>query len=193
MKNLQLWIKEFFDRIISAVLIIVVLPLYFLISILIKAGSKGPVLFIQERIGRMGKPFLVCKFRTMAKDAMRLGGYETGESDPRITQIGKFLRRWSLDELPQLLNIIKGEMSFVGPRPTLAYQVERYSAREKRRLLMKPGITGLAQVNGRNLLSWPERIEYDLQYIDHFSLFLDFKILLKTIFVLIKKEGIYRG
>lgn len=191
MNPLYLRIKNAVDFIGSIALLIVLWPLLLVIAILIKLESRGPVFFIQERIGRLGRPFQLYKFRTMVCDAMERGGYETSERDPRITKIGKFLRAWSLDELPQLWNIAKGEMSFIGPRPTLAYQVEKYSERERKRLLVKPGLTGLAQINGRNRLTWPERIEYDLQYIENFSLWQDIRILIKTVLLVIRQEGVY--
>jgi len=145
--------------------------------------DHGPVFFVQERIGRNGKLFRLYKFRSMIIDAENQGdGIYCGETDQRITRMGRLLRRTSLDELPQLWNILKGEMSFVGPRPTLAYQVERYSERQHLRLTVPPGITGWAQVNGRNAIPWSERIELDLWYITHRSMGLDIRILWKTLF-----------
>ena len=171
---------------------IVLLPIFAIIGILIKLDSKGPVFFIQERAGKDVKIFRAYKLRTMVDNAEKIGlGYEIEKNDSRITRVGKHLR-WGIDELPQLINVFKGEMSLVGPRPTLPYQVEKYSEREKRRLEVKPGITGWALVNGRNILSWPERIKLDIWYIDNWSLWLDLKILFKTIWVVIfKREGIY--
>lgn len=148
--------------------------------------------FIQTRAGKDGKPFGAYKLRSMVQDAEKKGlGFEIEQNDFRITRVGKYLR-WGIDELPQLINVFKGEMSIVGPRPTLLYQVEQYNVWEKRRLEMKPGITGWALVNGRNKLSWEEKIEYDIWYIDNWSLWLDIKILFKTLWVvLIIREGIY--
>lgn len=185
-------IKHLFDKIFSFILLVILSPLFILIAILIKLDSKGPVFFIQQRVGKDNKLFNIYKFRTMVPDAINIGsGVYTEENDPRITRIGRFLRKTSLDELPQLINILKGEMSFIGPRPTLAYQVEQYNDFQRKRLLVRPGVTGLAQVNGRNSLSWPERIEYDVKYVENYSLMLDFKILLKTFLVIFKQEGLY--
>lgn len=185
-------IKHLLDKVFSFILLIFLSPLFILIAILIKLDSKGPVMFVQQRVGKNRALFNIYKFRTMVPDAINIGtGVYTEENDPRITRVGRFLRKTSLDELPQLLNILKGEMSFIGPRPTLAYQVEQYNDFQKKRLLMKPGVTGLAQINGRNSLSWPERIEYDVQYVENYSLGLDFKIFLKTFLVIFKQEGLY--
>lgn len=140
----------------------------------------------------MEKIFRAYKLGTMGNNTEKIGlGYEIAKDDNRITQVGKCLR-WRIDELPQLINVFKGEMSIVGPRPTLLYQVNQYTKREKQRLKMKPGITGWALVNGRNKLTWPEKIKLDIWYIDHWSLWLDIKILFKTLWiVIIKREGIY--
>lgn len=192
--GLQLFIKRIIDLVLSVVGLIVLSPLFLIIAICIKLDSEGPVFFLQERAGFKGKPFMIYKFRSMVNNAVNMGaGYYTGENDPRITRVGRFLRNTSLDEIPQLINIIKGEMSIIGPRPTLMYQVKEYDDFQKRRLLMKPGITGLAQVNGRNSLTWPERIKYDVKYVDNYSLWLDIKIFFKTIIVVFKKEGVYSG
>src|SRR5690606_9205639 len=142
----------------------------------IRLTSKGPVFFRQERIGLGGRPFTVWKFRTMVV------GDNPAIPDPdRITAVGRLLRRWSLDELPQLINVARGEMSIVGPRPTLAYQVERYDEEQRRRLAVPPGLTGLAQVEGRNELPWPERIRLDVQYVERASPALDLRILARTL------------
>lgn len=185
-------IKHLLDRVFSFILLVLLSPLFVIIAVLIKFDSKGPVFFIQQRVGKNNVLFNIYKFRTMVHDAVNIGnGVYTEENDPRITRVGRFLRKTSLDELPQLINILKGEMSFIGPRPTLAYQVEQYNDFQKKRLLMKPGITGLAQVNGRNSISWPERIQYDVQYVENYSLGLDLKILIKTFSVVFKQEGLY--
>jgi lipopolysaccharide/colanic/teichoic acid biosynthesis glycosyltransferase len=169
----------------------VLLPIFALIGIFIKLDSKGPVFFIQERAGKDGKIFKAYKLRTMVDNAVAIGGEKISREDSRITRVGKHLR-WGIDELPQIINVFKGDMSLVGPRPTLPEQVARYSKEHKRRLEMKPGITGWALVNGRNILSWPKKIELDIWYIDHWSLWLDFKILFKTIWVVIfTREGLY--
>jgi lipopolysaccharide/colanic/teichoic acid biosynthesis glycosyltransferase len=185
-------LKQLFDRVLSFILILLLSPLFLLISVLIRLDSRGPVFFVQERIGKAQKPFQIYKFRTMVPNAIHMGtGIYTDEKDPRITKIGRFLRNTSLDELPQLLNIVKGDMSFIGPRPTIQEQVLQYDAFQRKRLLMKPGITGLAQVNGRNSISWPERIQFDVQYVENWSISLDLKILFKTVIVILKQEGLY--
>ncbi|MBW2040299.1 MAG: sugar transferase, partial [Deltaproteobacteria bacterium] len=149
--------------------------------------------FRQERAGKGGKLFKTWKFRTMVVGAVNQGlGFNVAQDDPRITRVGRFLREWGLDELPQLINVLKGEMSIVGPRPTLNYQVDQYNNTQRRRLLVKPGITGWALIHGRNLLTWEERIRYDVWYVDHWSLWLDLWIMLKTLWiVLVTKEGVY--
>jgi len=162
-----------------------------MIGIFIKLDSKGPVFFIQERAGRDGKIFKAYKLRTMVDNAVANRGEKLSQDDPRITRVGKHLR-WGIDELAQLINVFKGDMSLVGPRPTLLEQVNRYSKEHRRRLEVKPGITGWALINGRNALSWPEKIKLDIWYIDHWSLWLDLKILIKTIWVVIfTREGLY--
>ncbi len=192
MKNISLSIKYLFDKIFSLILLIILSPLFLIISILIKIDSPGPVFFVQERVGQNGKIFKIIKFRTMQVGAEeKTKGIFIDKNNPYLTKIGKFLRRWSLDELPELINILKGEMSLIGPRPTLKYQVEKYNDFQKRRLKMKPGLTGWAQVNGRNKLSWEERIILDVWYIDNWSLFLDFIILFKTISVVFKNEEVF--
>jgi lipopolysaccharide/colanic/teichoic acid biosynthesis glycosyltransferase len=175
----------------SGIALIVLLPIFAIIGVFIKLDSKGPVFFIQERAGKDGKIIKVYKLRTMVDNSVAIGGEKISQDDSRITRAGKCLR-WGIDELPQLINIFKGEMSLVGPRPTLLEQVVRYSKEHRRRLEMKPGLTGWALINGRNKLTWPERIKLDIWYIDHWSLWLDVKILFKTIRVVIfKREGIY--
>ncbi len=185
-------LKRIFDTLVSGIALIVLLPIFIIIGIFIKINSRGPVFFVQKRAGKEGKIFKACKLRTMVDNAVEMGlGYEIAKDDSRITRVGKHLR-WGIDELPQLLNVFRGEMSLVGPRPALPEQVARYSKEHRRRLEMKPGLTGWALVNGRNKLSWPERIKLDIWYIDHWSLCLDLKILLKTVWVVIfKREGIY--
>jgi len=191
-KQISLLIKRIFDILVSGIVLIVLLPIFVIIGIFIEIDSRGPVFFIQKRAGKNGKIFKACKLRTMVDNAEKIGlGYEIAKDDSRITRVGKYLR-WGIDELPQLINVFKGEISLVGPRPALPHQVERYSERERRRLEVKPGITGWALINGRNKLSWPERIKLDIWYIDHWSLWLDLMILLKTVWVVIfKREGIY--
>lgn len=155
-----------------------------LCALAIRLTSRGPVLFLQERVGMDGAPFVVWKFRTMLD-----GDNPIIPSADRITPVGRVLRRTSLDELPQLVNVAKGEMSIVGPRPTLAYQVDRWTERQKGRLAVRPGLTGLAQVNGRNDLSWPERIEFDLTYVETQSVLTDLRIVARTATAMVGGEG----
>ncbi len=183
--------KRLFDFCGALLGIIIFSPLFILISFLIKITSSGPVFFRQDRAGKDGAIFRLYKFRSMINNADKIGpGLYLEENDPRITWVGRLLRASSLDELPQLINILKGEMSIVGPRPTLPYQVEKYSDYQRLRLLMRPGLTGWAQVNGRNSLTWPEKIELDVWYIKHWSLKLDLIILFRTFSVVFRREGI---
>jgi len=189
----QLILKRLVDILVSLIgLILLAIP-FAAIALAIKLDSKGPVFFRQKRVGLNGRVFKTWKFRTMVVGAVDQGlGYNVAKDDLRITGVGRFLREWGLDELPQLINVLKGEMSIVGPRPTLKYQVEQYNDSQRRRLLVKPGITGWALIHGRNLLTWEERIKYDVWYANHWSLWLDLWIMLKTLWVvLIKREGIY--
>ncbi|TXL66765.1 sugar transferase [Cerasibacillus terrae] len=197
MKALNLFIKRIIDFFGSLIGIIIISPLLLLIAISIKLTSKGPVFFKQERLGKGGKTFKIIKFRTMVVNAEKIGDGLTVKSnnDDRITKVGKFLRSTSLDELPQLFNVISGQMSLVGPRPPVTYFPYKgygeYPEWAKKRFTMHPGITGLAQVTVRNSVSWDERIVVDNKYIDHFSVYLDCKILFKTILKLFKSENIY--
>jgi undecaprenyl phosphate N,N'-diacetylbacillosamine 1-phosphate transferase len=185
-------LKRIIDIICGVIGLIITSPLWLYVVIKIKAEDRGPVFFVQERVGRNGRLFRMYKFRSMVVGAEKKGlGVFVSTDDERITKIGKFIRKTSIDELPQLINVLKGEMSIVGPRPTLEYQVERYNKEQKRRLLMKPGITGWAQINGRNNMTWPEKIELDLWYVDHWSIGLDLKIIGRTIWSVLKREGIY--
>lgn len=186
------FLKRIIDAVISGIALVILLPIFAIIGVFIKLDSKGAMFFIQKRVGKDRKIFEAYKLRTMVDNAEKIGlGYEIAKNDSRITRVGKYLR-WGIDELPQLINVFKGEISLVGPRPALPHQVDKYSKREKRRLEVKPGITGWALINGRNKLSWPERIKLDIWYIDHWSLWLDLKILFKTVWVVIfTREGIY--
>jgi len=189
------WYRKFGKRILDLclavpALIVLAIPFVF-IALAIKLDSRGPVFFRQERVGKDGRPFILLKFRTMQQDSRRGEIDLLAKDDPRITRVGRFLREWGLDELPQLWNVVKGDMSLVGPRPTLRYQVERYDAQQRRRLLVKPGITGWALIHGRNALTWQERIELDLWYVDHVSFFLDLRILWRTVIVVLRREGLY--
>ena len=190
-KKLGFFIKRIFDIIASLISLIVLVPIFIISGVLIKLDSRGPIFFIQERVGKNGKIFKIYKLRTMVVNTIEDVGGKLSQNDPRITHTGKHLR-WGIDELPQIINVLKGEMSLVGPRPTLPEQVKCYSKKERRRLEMKPGITNLPLIYGRNKLSWPERIKLDIWYIDNWSLWLDIKILFKTIWVVIfTRKGIY--
>lgn len=185
-------LKFIVDKIITALLFLATLPLLILLAITIKLNSRGPAFFRQERVGKDKRLFRIYKFRTMVHGMESKGlGLYTSASDPRITRVGSFLRKWSLDELPQIINVLKGDMSLVGPRPTVKSQVDKYTERQLRRLEVKPGITGLAQVSGRNNLKWDERIELDIKYIEEWSPSLELKILAATFSTVFSKEGVY--
>jgi undecaprenyl phosphate N,N'-diacetylbacillosamine 1-phosphate transferase len=185
-------IKNILDKIAALCAIVLLSPVFLILAILIKLDSSGQVFFVQERVGKNGVLFQSIKFRSMVDRAFEKGlGSNIKQDDERITRMGKFLRTWSLDELPQIINVLSGDMSIVGPRPTLPYQVDLYDDFQRRRLLVKPGITGWAQVNGRNAISWEQRIKLDVWYVDNWSLRLDALILAKTITVVIRKEGLY--
>ena len=173
------------DLVILAVVAIPLSIIGLACALAVKLTSDGPVLFRQERIGLGGQPFMVLKFRTMLNEPNPIF-----PDASRITSAGRFLRRFSLDELPQLINVARGEMSVVGPRPTLAYQVERYDNRQRRRLDVRPGLTGLAQVSGRNALAWSDRIELDVHYVETQSLRLDLSIISRTAKALLGGEGV---
>jgi lipopolysaccharide/colanic/teichoic acid biosynthesis glycosyltransferase len=161
-------------------------------ALAIKLEDRGPVLYRQRRVGRGGEDFDLVKLRTMVVGAEKQGaGWAVNRGDPRITRVGRVLRRLSLDELPQLWNVVRGEMSLIGPRPTLRYQVEKYTERQRRRLEVKPGITGWAQIHGRAALPWEERIELDVWYVENRTAWLDAKILLRTPLALF--GGTYKG
>jgi lipopolysaccharide/colanic/teichoic acid biosynthesis glycosyltransferase len=181
-----------FDILLAALLLLLTSPLLLAAVIAIRLESSGRAIYRQRRIGRHGEPFELWKLRTMVPGAEAMGaGIYVLEGDPRITGVGRLLRRLSLDELPNLVNVLKGDMAIVGPRPTIQEQVDRYTERQRRRLEVKPGITGWAQVNGRTSLSWPERIELDVWYVEHRSLRLDLKILARTARLLATGHGLY--
>jgi len=180
------------DLLVASLGLTIAAPLLALAAILIKLESRGPVFYRQRRVGQAGEPFELWKLRTMVPGAESMGaGIYVVEGDPRITRTGRLLRRFSLDELPNLVNVLRGEMAVVGPRPTVQEQVDRYTERQRRRLEVKPGITGWAQVNGRTSLPWPERIELDVWYVEHRSLRLDLKILARTARMLATGHGLY--
>jgi lipopolysaccharide/colanic/teichoic acid biosynthesis glycosyltransferase len=167
-------------------------PVLALAALAVKLEDGGPAFYRQTRVGKDGVDFELLKLRTMVVDAERQGaGYAVDKGDPRITRVGRVLRRLSLDELPQLWNVVRGDMSMIGPRPTLRYQVERYTDRQRRRLEVRPGITGWAQVHGRASLPWEDRIELDVWYVEHRSPWLDVKILARTPLALM--SGTYKG
>ncbi len=180
--------KRLFDLVISLLMLILLSPVMLVIAILVRARLGKPVLFSQERPGRHGRLFRLYKFRTM-RDLFDAEG-KTLPDEERLTPFGRFLRASSLDELPELLNVMKGEMSLVGPRPLLVAYLDRYTAEQARRHEVLPGITGWAQVNGRNTLSWEDKFRLDVWYVEHQSCWLDLKILFLTLWKAIKREGI---
>jgi lipopolysaccharide/colanic/teichoic acid biosynthesis glycosyltransferase len=172
--------------------LVVASPVLAVAALAVKLEDRGPVLYRQTRVGKDGEDFELLKLRTMVVGAEKQGaGYAVDRGDPRITRVGRLLRRLSIDELPQLWNVVRGDMSVIGPRPTLRYQVERYDDRQRRRLDVRPGITGWAQIHGRATLPWAERIELDVWYVEHRSPLVDLKILLRTPLALF--GGTYRG
>ncbi len=187
-------IRRLIDVVVSAFLLVLTAPLLAAAVLAIRLEAPGAVIYRQRRAGLHGAVFDVLKLRTMVDGAEHKGaGLAVDANDPRITRVGAVLRRTSLDEIPNLLNVLRGEMSVIGPRPTLPAQVDQYSPRQRRRLEIKPGITGWAQVNGRASLPWDERIELDLFYIDHRSLSLDLKILWRTVAIVLGGSGLYKG
>jgi lipopolysaccharide/colanic/teichoic acid biosynthesis glycosyltransferase len=187
-------VTRLIDLVVSAVALVVSSPVLLVTMIAIRVESPGSPIYRQRRIGLDGEPFEMLKLRTMVSGAEHQGaGLAVNYGDPRITRVGHFLRRFSIDELPNLVNVLRGEMSLVGPRPTIQAQVEQYTALQRRRLEVKPGITGWAQINGRASLPWHERIELDIWYVDHRTLRLDLAILWKTVRLLVSGEGLYKG
>ncbi|WP_391207670.1 sugar transferase [Psychrobacillus sp. L4] len=185
------YLKRVMDIICSGLALLILSPIFLIIALTIRLDTRGPVIFTQKRVGKDKEPFNIYKFRTMLtfEDSF----YEDGtpiENYDRKTKVGNFLRKTSLDELPQLINIFIGDMSIVGPRPTLLYQVEKYNSTQARRLEVRPGLTGHAQVSGRNSLSWDEKIQCDLDYVNRITFLRDFKIILKTILVVLKTEKV---
>ncbi len=191
MRKFNLFIKRAFDIVASftGIVLLTIIPVYIVIPIIIRLTSKGPAVFTQVRIGLGLKPYRMLKFRTMIVEQYDKNGVEIMSED-RVTKVGRFLRKTSLDEIMQLFNILAGSMSVVGPRPMLGYQVDRCTEAEKRRFDMRPGVTGWAQVAGRNNIKWPERIQYDIEYVNNFNFWLDLKILFKTVLVVLRKEGV---
>jgi lipopolysaccharide/colanic/teichoic acid biosynthesis glycosyltransferase len=187
-------VKRLVDLALALAGAILTAPVVALLALAVKLDSPGHPLYTQTRAGKDGRPFSIYKLRTMVTGAEFTGaGLAIGEGDDRITRSGRFLRRYSLDELPNLWNVVRGEMSIVGPRPTLPSQVEQYTDRQRGRLAVKPGITGWAQINGRASLPWAERIELDIWYVEHRSLALDLRILAKTLAMVLSGHGLYKG
>lgn len=182
--------KRLFDITISMIGLIITSPILLITATVIKLESPGPIIFKQERLGLKGKVFKIYKFRSMCVDAEKGGVYEK-KGDPRVTKVGKFIRKTSIDELPQFVNILKGEMSLIGPRPALTYHpwpYNEYTEEQKRMFHVRPGVTGWAQVNGRKEVEWPRRIELNVEYVDKMSLYFDLMIFFKTIFKVLRME-----
>jgi lipopolysaccharide/colanic/teichoic acid biosynthesis glycosyltransferase len=187
-------VKRAMDVVLASLGLVAGAPVLLVAMAAIRIESPGHPIYRQRRVGRDGRPFDLYKLRTMVHGAEHVGaGMAVNEGDPRITRVGAFLRRTSLDELPNLVNVLRGEMSIVGPRPTIPVQVEQYTERQRGRLAVKPGITGWAQVNGRASLPWPDRIELDLWYVERRSLALDLRILGRTVVLLLRGQGLYKG
>jgi lipopolysaccharide/colanic/teichoic acid biosynthesis glycosyltransferase len=187
-------IHRVLDLVVGLAGSILTAPLVALLALAVRLESPGHSIYQQTRVGKDGRSFQIYKLRTMVRGAEFTGaGLAIQEGDDRITKVGAFLRRYSLDELPNLWNVVRGEMAIVGPRPTVPVQVEQYTARQRGRLAVKPGITGWAQINGRASLPWPERIELDLWYVQHRSLALDLRILSQTVRLVASGNGLYKG
>ena len=183
--------KRVLDILIAIAVMVILSPVIVTIWIAIKLSSKGPAIFKQERAGKNSKPFVFYKFRTMKPDVEPFGPSPKSGQDPRLTKVGKFLREYSLDELPQLFNILKGNMSIVGPRPLYISQIPEWNERKKKRLLVKPGLTGLAQIKGRAELTREEKLEFDVKYVETASLLTDIRIILATVAYVFKRKSIY--
>lgn len=189
-QTVALFVKRVCDVTVAAVGLITLAPLMALIALLIKLDSRGPILFCQNRIGLGGRSFTIYKFRTMIPGAEK-GKLTVLSSDPRVTRLGYRLRSLSLDELPQFINVLKGEMSLIGPRPLLPEQTEKFTVHERKRLQMLPGMTNLPAIRGRNSLTWKERMELDVWYVENWSLLLDIEIFLRSIWVILQQKGVY--
>jgi len=184
-------LKRLFDIVLVLPAVVILLPVFAVIIIAIRVSSKGPAVFKQKRAGKNGTPFTFYKFRTMKTDVDPFGSSPKSGDDPRLTKVGKFLREYSLDELPQLFNILKGDMSIVGPRPLYVSQMAEWNERQKKRLLVKPGLTGLAQISGRGELTREEKLELDVEYVETASFRTDIKIILATIIQVFRRKSIY--
>lgn len=183
--------KRVIDLLISIPAIVILSPVFLIVAAAVKSASKGPAVFRQLRAGKDGTPFIFYKFRTMRTDTDPFGPSPKDGSDPRLTKAGKFMREYSLDELPQLFNVLKGDMSIVGPRPLYLEQMSEWNDRQKKRLLVKPGLTGLAQISGRGELAREEKLELDVKYVETASFLLDMKIILATIGQVFGRKNIY--
>ena len=189
--RIQLAVKRLVDVVMSVVLLLILLPVMLVTAAAVKIASPGPIVFTQRRAGRDGRLFTIYKFRSMTQEASQSErGTRIYEDDSRITSVGKVLRATSLDELPQLFNVLKGEMSFVGPRPDLPHHVEKYTPFQRQRLTVRPGITGWAQISGRNELTWEERIRLDVGYLQNWSLVRDLNVLIRTLAVVLSRKGV---
>ena len=184
-------LKRIFDLLISLPVMILLLPVFVIIVIAIRLSGKGPAIFKQERAGKNGQSFMFYKFRTMRVDVDPFGPSPKSGKDPRLTKVGMLLREYSLDELPQLFNILKGDMSIVGPRPLYVSQMVEWNGRQKKRLLVKPGLTGLAQISGRGKLTREEKLELDVKYVETASFLADIKTILVTIAQVFRRKNIY--
>ena len=180
------FLKRLFDVVLSLLILIILCPVFLIVAIAIKIDSKGPVLFKQERLGKGGRVFKIYKFRSMCVNAEHTGsGVYSGKGDARVTRVGRIIRATSIDELPQAVNILKGDMSFIGPRPPLTYHpwpIEEYSDEQKKMFNVRPGITGWAQINGRKAVEWHDRIKLSVWYVEHLTMWLDIKIFFLTFF-----------
>jgi lipopolysaccharide/colanic/teichoic acid biosynthesis glycosyltransferase len=182
------------DVVVSAIALVLTAPIIGLAMLVIRLESPGHPIYRQRRVGKDGEEFDMLKLRTMVSGAERMGaGMAVNEGDTRITRVGRFLRRWSIDELPNLVNVLRGEMSLIGPRPTIQVQVAQYSERQRGRLAIKPGLTGWAQIHGRTSLPWDERIELDLWYVEHRKLRTDLVVVWQTVRMLVNGDGLYKG
>ena len=185
-------VKRVFDIVVAGMALAVLVPVFLLLAILIRVGSPGPAIFRQERAGKDMKPFTMYKFRSMRADVDRFGVSPSAAEDPRLTRLGRWLRETSIDELPQLWNILKGDMSLVGPRPLYMSQAREFTERERRRLQVRPGMTGLAQTRGRGEIPHEEKLELDVQYVEKQSVRLDLRILWRTVWRLFSRKDAYQ-
>jgi lipopolysaccharide/colanic/teichoic acid biosynthesis glycosyltransferase len=185
-------VKRVFDIVVAGMALAVLVPVFLLLAILIRVGSPGPAIFRQERAGKDMKPFTMYKFRSMRADVDRFGVSPSAAEDPRLTRLGRWLRETSIDELPQLWNILKGDMSLVGPRPLYMSQAREFTPHQRRRLEVRPGIFGLAQIQGRGDLPHDEKLQLDVRYVDHMSLAQDLRILWRGVTMSVRRQKVYQ-